>query len=469
LPLTLNEVDYSPGSGCSRAAWEASGGTFFVLTTARMDDYYKGSDLGIRGFAQFCAKYPGARLVIVGWGNDLDKTSARLARLGIADRTIFVPVSGKRRMVDYLRSADCLLDQFRLGYFGATALEGAACGLPIIMRVERAQYEALSRTGAPPFLNAESSNDVANALESLVRDADSRRATADLHRQWFLDNHSGSCWGEDYETMLGAVALGHRFSFETSPLNENLSAVERLYHAEQLAAAPEFPSYELPLENFADVRGHQNSYPEALELATRALWVSKEIEARLNSASDKAQQRLTQLDENLEETARRTSTEVQLRLNAASDEVQQRLAQLDKNLEETARRTSTEVQLRLNAASHEVQQRLAKLDKNLEETARRTSTEVHLRLNSASDEVQLRLTQLDKTIEETGNRATKETEDLLDKILHLREASVSLTETVARLSDELQRRPIRKSIEDFVAALLRFIKRRAAALARRSY
>ena len=45
-----------------------SGGDFFVLSTARADDYYKGSQIGLRGFAEFARKVPGARLGCCGLG-----------------------------------------------------------------------------------------------------------------------------------------------------------------------------------------------------------------------------------------------------------------------------------------------------------------------------------------------------------------------------------------------------------------
>ena len=112
------------------------GGDFFVLSTARADDVYKGSKIGISGFAEFSRTAPGARLVFVSWGRDIGGLKETAQRLGILDRVIFVPVSGKRRLVEYLRSADCLLDQFVVGYYGATALEAAACGTPVIMRYE---------------------------------------------------------------------------------------------------------------------------------------------------------------------------------------------------------------------------------------------------------------------------------------------------------------------------------------------
>ena len=245
LPLALNEYDYSPGQPSERDRWKAkSGGKFFVFSSSRADDYYKGSNVGLRGFAEFSRRHPEARLVFTTWGADFDKTKETISRLGLTDRVLLVPLSGKRKLVEYLRSADCLLDQFKVGYFGATGLEACACGLPVIIRLEEAQYADFCETGAPPFLNAATTTEVANALEMLATNPERRAQIAADHREWFLKNQSGKRWAADYQAVLGALAMGHKFSFEASPLGEELSATERLYHAEQLAAAPAFPAYE---------------------------------------------------------------------------------------------------------------------------------------------------------------------------------------------------------------------------------
>lgn len=245
LPLAISEIDYSPGHPIKREQWKAeSGGEFFVFSSARADDYYKGSNIGLRGFAEFARNHPEARLIFTSWGNDFDKIKQTIFDLGLVDRVVLVPLSGKRQLVEYLRSADCLLDQFKIGYYGATALEAAACGLPVIIRLETAQYVEFCEASAPPFLNAATVSQVADALEVLAADPARRIRYAAEHRDWFLKNQSGERWAADYEAVLGALALGHKFSFEKSPLTEELSPAERLYHAEQLEMAPAFPDYE---------------------------------------------------------------------------------------------------------------------------------------------------------------------------------------------------------------------------------
>jgi glycosyltransferase involved in cell wall biosynthesis len=244
VPFMLDQHTYCPGEPTVREQWRArSGGEFFVLSTARIDEFYKGSRIGLEGFAAFSREHPEARLVQMGWGADLAGMQRKLAELGIVDRTIILPTAGKRRLIAHLRSADCLLDQFRLGYFGATALEAMACGLPVIMRLERGQYDALCETGAPPVLDAETPEEVRRQLERLISDREWHATTREAHREWFLQNHGSARWSTDYFTLLLLTARKHRFRFDHSPLHQPLSAEEREYHATELANAPVFPNY----------------------------------------------------------------------------------------------------------------------------------------------------------------------------------------------------------------------------------
>lgn len=244
LPRMLDENDYAPGAPEFRAEWQTqSGGDFFVLTTSRLDERNKGSSIGFDGFAAFSRDHPGARLVFVGWGKDDPVLAAHLHELGIYDRVIRLPISGKALLRRYLRSADVFIDQFVLGYFGSAGLEAMACGLPVIGRMERAQYAALCETGAPPVLDCTDAAAVAAALKALAMDANFRRAASQSHRQWFLDNHSGRRWREDYTAVLAATALGLPVDLDDSPLGEPLSSQEREYHAEGLRQAPTGQAY----------------------------------------------------------------------------------------------------------------------------------------------------------------------------------------------------------------------------------
>ncbi|CAN5369993.1 hypothetical protein BH10PSE19_BH10PSE19_20390 [soil metagenome] len=244
LPLILDQNVYSPGEGNTRSEWEASsGGSFFVLTTSRLDEAVKGSSIALDGVAAFLRAVPEARFVVSGWGKDRNKSEKHLEELGIADKVIWLPLSGKARLRDYLRSADCFIDQFVLGYFGSAGLEAMACGLPMISRIEHMQYEALCETGAPPVLNAENSAEVTQHLIKLAQNSEWKKEISSITRQWFVANHGSERWIKDYRAMLVATALNYNFSFEDSPLMASLSHEEREYHANELANAPIFPNY----------------------------------------------------------------------------------------------------------------------------------------------------------------------------------------------------------------------------------
>lgn len=245
LPMTLDETQYCPGHGEARKEWEAiSGGNFFVLTTSRLDAKNKGSFLAIEGFARFAKICPGARLVAPSWGNDREQADEAVAKLGITDRVVWLPLSGKAKVRDYLRSADIFIDQFVLGYFGAAGLEAMATGLPVIGRSEVAQYEALCETGAPPILQAQDADGVTELLIGLQSNSVLRKQAGERSRQWFLDNHGSARWTPHHEALLAATAAGHRVNWRRSPLRAALSEEEREYHRAGLVAAPPFPNYQ---------------------------------------------------------------------------------------------------------------------------------------------------------------------------------------------------------------------------------
>ena len=244
LPMILNTQQYCPGPALFRNDWEAkTGGEFFVLSTARVDARYKGSNLALEGFARFAVTNPGARLVLIGWGADLDKCKQRILELGIADRVLLLPPAGKKRLIQYLRSADCLLDQFVLGYFGLTALEAMSVGLPVIMRIETGQYEAFFDTGPPPVLNATTANEVSGCLGRLAENANYRACVSRDILNWFQRSATPQAWGNSYRDLLVSAAIGHRFDYRDSPLNSPLGKDEMEYLEYELRNAPVFPNY----------------------------------------------------------------------------------------------------------------------------------------------------------------------------------------------------------------------------------
>jgi glycosyltransferase involved in cell wall biosynthesis len=247
LPFAIDEEKYFPGpEDYIRAHWQkASGGTFFVFTSMRLYDRWKGAQTALEGFARFAKDAPGARLVILGWGTDVAAARGQFASLGIEDKVLLLPIVGKARLARYLRAADVLIEQFVLGNYGASGLEAMASGLPVIMRLERAQYDALVLGGAPPVLDAADPASVAAWLLKLHNDPGLRKEIGVATRSWFMATHAGSaCW-PNYTLLLDAAASGIEIDWATSPLADVLSQTETTYFSAQLGHAPAFPEHSL--------------------------------------------------------------------------------------------------------------------------------------------------------------------------------------------------------------------------------
>src|SRR2546423_7668433 len=113
VPFILDQDTYCPGEPIFREEWRAqSGGDFFVLSTARVDEFYKGSSIGLEGVAAFSRQHPEARLVQIGWGADLPDMRRKLADLRIPHPTILLRAAGKRPVISYFPSADSPLGPF---------------------------------------------------------------------------------------------------------------------------------------------------------------------------------------------------------------------------------------------------------------------------------------------------------------------------------------------------------------------
>jgi glycosyltransferase involved in cell wall biosynthesis len=247
LPFAIDEERYFPGPEDEiRAQWQhASGGTFFVLTTMRLDNRWKGAHIALEGFARFAKDAPGARLIILGWGADEAAAREQLVALGILDRVLLLPIVGKARLARYLRAADVLIEQFVLGYYGASGLEAMASGLPVIMRLERAQYDALVPNGAPPVLDADDAASVAARLHALHDDPVQRQKIAQATRNWFLATHAGSaCW-RNHKLLFDAASAGASIDWSGSPLNAAQTDTEMKYFKDQLVKSPMFPEYSI--------------------------------------------------------------------------------------------------------------------------------------------------------------------------------------------------------------------------------
>ena len=233
LPYPMDTERYCEGDGLARAEWkERYGGEVFVLTTARLDSAVKGhTDAMFDALSRLAHERPGVRFVFLGWGAQAKHFQARIDAASLGAQFIILPPVGKRRLIDYYRSSDIVLDQFVYGYYGATALEAAAIGKPVVMNVRTEHYAPLYRGDVAPVAHAATPVAVCEQLLSLIDSADRRRTTGKQLRQWIVRTHGEKTMVPLMLALLQMAAdrVPVPADFD-NPLREPLTADEREYH-----------------------------------------------------------------------------------------------------------------------------------------------------------------------------------------------------------------------------------------------
>lgn len=240
LPYPMDSDHYCPGPGSMRQEWtERFGGSVFILSAVRLDDRVKGQDdRFFQMLADVCRARPEVRFIFLGWGKSAGEFQQRVDAEHLKGRLIMLPPVGKQRLIDYYRSSDVVLDQFVYGYYGATALEAAAIGKPLIMKQRAEQYGALYAGDLAPVLQAENTEEVRAHLLAQIDAPQQRLAVGAALREWLVRNH-----GEQKTTplMLAILQLAADQvslpSHLASPLNQPLTPAERAYHRTKARAA----------------------------------------------------------------------------------------------------------------------------------------------------------------------------------------------------------------------------------------
>lgn len=159
------------------------------LCTLRHDWAIKGTDQYIRALPELTRSLGrDFRVIMTRWGAELDKSIALAESLGVADLIVWSEPLSRRKLIETLKSADILFDQIALPHFGATAPEGIAAGIPVIMSYEPASTEWLVAEPAP-ILTAHNAVEIAaQVLRALDQTwlADYRQRAA----KWFDAHHS---------------------------------------------------------------------------------------------------------------------------------------------------------------------------------------------------------------------------------------------------------------------------------------
>jgi len=159
------------------------------LCTLRHDWAIKGTDQYIRALPDLVkALGRDFRVIMTRWGAELERSMALAESLGVGDLIVWSEPLPRRKLIQTLKSVDVLFDQLTLPHFGATAPEGIAAGVPVIMSYDPASTEWLVAEPAP-ILSARTSTEI---VERVLQALDAGWLT-DYRRRastWFDAHHS---------------------------------------------------------------------------------------------------------------------------------------------------------------------------------------------------------------------------------------------------------------------------------------
>lgn len=149
----------------------------------------KANDVFFRGLANFVARHPDrrVRVAIADWGPDRELARGFVRDLGLEGISEFVPFGDKSVFQCQVKQANVVIDQFKLGATGLTAVEAMAMGRPVMAFCDR----RLARRGYGediPVLNCANEADVSSCLEAL--DASAVAAKSREVAAWVRRMHS---------------------------------------------------------------------------------------------------------------------------------------------------------------------------------------------------------------------------------------------------------------------------------------
>ena len=148
----------------------------------------KGNDRLLRAAAQLRDRYA-FRLVLTAWGRDLEASRELVSELGLADRVEWTPLLRKGVLWRRYLAAHAVVDQFRLPAIGGVAFEAMALGRRVVTALD-GDMTARFFGATPPVLAAADVDEVAAALEAVLRDPDDDVGLGDAAREWFARFHS---------------------------------------------------------------------------------------------------------------------------------------------------------------------------------------------------------------------------------------------------------------------------------------
>lgn len=217
LPAAIDTEVFSPSPTISRS--NASLTVFhpsrLLISQSRTNvetGQWKHNDVLLQGLAIAISQGIDARLTLIRHANAVDQASADslINNLGLHDRVNWLHAVNPngfswRELAEHYCSSDVVADDFGAGWFGTIALEGAACGKPVIQPVDEDSMRVVYPDGHP-FLRATDPAGVADLLGQL-QDKRVRNRVGYESRDWAERHHNPNRVADRCMKMLQQLDL----------------------------------------------------------------------------------------------------------------------------------------------------------------------------------------------------------------------------------------------------------------------
>lgn len=150
---------------------------------------YKGSDVLLRGFAAFCAKYAlPVRLHLVRKGQDIEQTEELVNQLGISEKVQWHDEMSQTELYDWYKRSDIVAEQLGNSVVGMAGLDAMALGRPLLAN-GRPEIFAPLIGEASPICQAKSPEEVCAQLLRLT-DVELRQELGRKSREYVVQHFS---------------------------------------------------------------------------------------------------------------------------------------------------------------------------------------------------------------------------------------------------------------------------------------
>lgn len=209
IPHPIDEEKFCPGEASVRHELETKFGknVIILFSPARHDWAIKGTDKMIRAVARLMReRLCPIILLLTSWGQEVQRSKALIRQEGIENRVLWLPLLPKRKIVQYYRAADMVLDQFNIGTFGLATAEAMACGKPVVVHFDPIIHQWCFDP-MPPVVRAQTEEEIRERLKELIRDHSKRERIGEQSRAWIVQYHGWRRVAEEhlrvYHEILG--------------------------------------------------------------------------------------------------------------------------------------------------------------------------------------------------------------------------------------------------------------------------